>query len=155
MISDLRANFTNNSTKNYGGVISWEDTVLMSKCIESRGKSNLNKICFIDFTCTRMSVSLVQFWFLHNTAGNAGTILYYGENLDSCRVNFRVHDYDCPMKSYVNAVQVIEKFSYSVTNDSTTSNISSDPLQICICENNEANATKIDCDPLSKSILKL
>lgn len=53
---------------------------------------------------------------------------------------------------YNNKVQLIETFSYSVPSDSTTSNISSDPLQICICENNEANATEIDCDPPSKSI---
>ena len=151
----LRANFSNNSAKNYGGVIFWVDAISMSECTGSRRDNQ--EICLVlDFTtCTKMSVSLIQFRFMHNTAGNAGTV-FYGGNLDLCRVKFKYHyDYSCPMfhnSRVINAIQAIQTFSYSVNDDSATSNISSDPLQICTCENNEANVTVILCDPPSKSI---
>ena len=125
----LQASFIQNSAS-VGGAIFYEDVISASQCTKSSKAS-----CFIELDST----SNIQLSFVNNTAGLAGTILY-GGNIDHCRLYIgRVDTDSCGKRTgrnYTNTpIAVIEEISDSFGVDTNTSNISSDPLQICFCEN--------------------
>ena len=133
LMQPLQASFVENSAS-VGGVIFYEDAVSASQCakhipINSRGT------CFIELKST----SNIQLFFINNTAISTGTT-FYGGNLDRCRlyVGGGVSD-SCGNRIGGNysddPIAMIHKVSSSYAIDSTTSNISSDPLQLCFCVN--------------------
>ena len=140
----LQADFRNNNAS-VGGVIFHEDTFSTSQCASTI--STFNTYCFIELE----SMSNIQLSFLNNTASSAGTVLY-GGNLDNCRLytGGGVND-SCGNRIGGNysrdPIAIIEQISESVSIDNVTSNISSDPLQVCFCENGIldcSNDNKID-----------
>ena len=88
--------------------------------------------CFFQFTGQKLSYSLdAQLDFKNNSADDAGSVLYGGA-VDNCKLTGQD-----PLPSG-------EVFDMLVhyENDITTSSISSDPFQICPCENNHPNCSK-------------
>ena len=85
-----------------------------------------------------MSPFNVQINFMRNSAGNGGTELY-GGNLDNCRLRIGGGIIDSCGNSiggtYSNipTIDTIQEFSNIVSIDNSISNISSDPVQICLC----------------------
>ena len=158
----LQADFINNGAMNYGGAIFFEDMLTISKCTAmalSKFQHPAQETCFIALnlnqTCTIFkntgNISDIQLNFVDNTAGSAGAILY-GGNLDSCNL---VYTSSCPIHNNImdNAIQVIQRISYIVSNDSITSTISSDPLQVCVCTESDGNEYVHDCNvPLVSTV---
>ena len=133
----LQASFVENNAS-VGGAIFFEDAFSASQCTESNpddGSPDDRVNCFIELEST----SNIQLNFINNTAESAGTVLY-GGNLDHCRlyVGGGVID-SCGNRiggSYNDTpIAILNEILYIVSNDSVTSNISSDPLQVCFCEN--------------------
>ena len=129
----LQASFVEN-TASVGGAIFYEDIFSARQCADNRGEPNPGE-CFIELDST----SNIRLTFLNNSAESAGTVLY-GGNLDRCRlyVGGGVSD-SCGNRNGRNysddPIAMINEISYSFVVDNITSNISSDPLSICICEN--------------------
>ena len=88
-------------------------------CQEENASSNSDHS-----TSSGLDVTLV---FINNTADDAGSVLYGGA-IDNCElIGF---DSSSSGKVFDTLVQIND------TNHNTTSNISSDPLRICLCKNN-------------------
>ena len=128
----LQARFIENNAF-VGGAIFYEDTFSSIQCTSTISEGNN---CFIELDST----SNIQLSFINNTATTAGTVVY-GGNFDHCRLYMGggVSD-SCGNRiggdySIIIPIAVIEQISESVSVDNVTSNISSDPLQICFCEN--------------------
>ena len=140
----LQAAFVENNAS-VGGAIFYEDIFSSSQCASSRAISGNSK-CFIELEST----TNIQLRFLNNTASSAGTVLY-GGNLDNCRLHTGGGASDsCGNRiggNYsTNPISIIEQISESVSIDNVTSNISSDPLQICFCENGIPNCNVKEID---------
>ena len=128
----LQASFVENNAS-VGGAIFYDDAFSADQCTEQnfidRGS------CFIELDST----SNIQISFINNTATSAGTILYGGD-LDRCKLYVGGGFSDsCGNRiggtySY-SPVAVIKEISTSTTIDNKTADISSDPLEICYCEN--------------------
>ena len=140
----LQASFVENSAS-VGGAIFYEDSFSAIQCkeyipINSRGS------CFIELHST----SNTQLFFINNTATSAGTSLYGGD-LDRCRlyVGGGVSD-SCGNRIGGNysddPIAIINEISSSYAIDSTTSNISSDPLQLCFCVNDTLKCSDLEID---------
>ena len=85
--------------------------------------------CFFQLTGQTPSNGLdVQLVFKHNSAGNAGSVLYGGA-VDNCELT--------GLNSY-NSGEVFDML-FHYQDDDTTSSISSDPFGICLCEDNNPN----------------
>ena len=145
----LQASFVDNEATIDGGAIYFADTISVSQCTQSFASDP--RECFIELN----SNSSIQLDFIHNTAVIAGTILY-GGSLDSCRlyigggirsscgnrIGGRYSD---------DPVDTIKKVSRILSDDSVTSEISSDPLQVCICIDNSTGS--LECtDQVIKTI---
>ena len=129
----LQARFIENNAS-VGGAIFYEDTFSARECAESIPSVTDRSNCFIEIE----SISNVDLSFINNTANSAGTVLY-GGNLDHCRLYTGGGITDiCGNReggTYSDTpIAVINEISNSFSFDAT-SNISSDPLQICFCEN--------------------
>ena len=147
----LQANFNENLAATDGGAIYYADSVSITQCVDynqlqqgdcSPESSQCNVFndegeCFIEL---KSRESNIQLNFNNNSAGSAGTV-FYGGRLDKCRlyVGEGVRD-SCSKRiggTYiVNAVYKIQSISNIVSTDNLTSDISSDPLQVCICTSN-------------------
>ena len=136
----LQASFVINSAL-VGGAVFYEDVFSARQCADNRDEPNPDE-CFIELDST----SNIRLTFLNNSADSAGTVLY-GGNLDHCRlyVGGEVTD-SCGNRVGGNysdtPIATINEISYSFTDDNVTSNISSDPLQICFCENGVPSCVK-------------
>ena len=124
----LMAEFIENLANMSGGVIFFDEgNIGISRSCDKN--PDIISYCFIEFS-SRDNISLN---FDNNSAEKAGRILY-GGNLDTCTpsVSGRLLFAD-------RALNIIASFSnvnVNVSNykDNTTSNVSSDTLQVCICE---------------------
>ena len=130
----LQADFIQNNAFIHGGAIFIEDTFSISLCTRLSSNTAIEaKECFIELN----SISNIQLYFNYNTAGSAGAVLY-GGNLDNCRlyVGEGVRD-SCGNRiggNYISSsVDTFKKISIVDSIDNTTSDISSDPLQVCLC----------------------
>ena len=129
LIEPLRANFSENSANVSGGAIFFDDfnTRISQLCTKNSNSERFD--CFIEFR----SSNNIKLNFVNNNAKIAGSILY-GGGLDTCE-QLVIHD-----RYYYQALNIIANFSnvnVNVSNykDNRTSIVSSDPLQVCICEN--------------------
>ena len=128
----LQASFIKNNAS-LGGAISYEDVFSASQCTNSANRGN--NYCFIELD----SASDIQLSFFNNTASSAGTVLY-GGNFDNCRLYMGGGISDgCGNIVGGNfsddPISVLFEISESIISDNFTSNVSSDPLQVCFCDN--------------------
>jgi predicted outer membrane repeat protein len=133
LIEPLMTNFTENSASVSGGVIFFDDVNTPTLC--NRNPESFD--CFIELYS--LPVNSIRLNFNNNSAEIAGRIIY-GGRLDKC-TNQNV---ECFLKLFGipdcdGALRIIASFSnvnVNVSNykDNMTSIISSDPLQVCICE---------------------
>ena len=144
----LQASFVKNDAS-VGGAIFYEDIFSPSQCAQSHAESNSNNLrssCFIELDST----SNIHLSFVNNTAELAGSV-FYGGNLDRCRlyIGGGVSD-SCGNRiggNYSDApIATIEEISESFCVDNITSNISSNPLQICFCKNDIPHCSNIMID---------
>lgn len=86
-------------------------------------------ICFIQLTSSANNISLI---FDANTAEIAGRVVY-GGNLDECELHEENGVLDTPT-----TIASISNLNVNVNTykENTTSNISSNPLRVCICQSN-------------------
>ena len=85
--------------------------------------------CFFQLPGQKLSNGLdVQLVFKNNSADDAGGVLYGGA-IDNCKL------------SGLNSAKVFDMIVHYEA-DNTTSSVSSDPYQICLCENNYPNCSK-------------
>ena len=129
----LQANFVENHAIMDGGAIFFADTISISQCTGSI--TNDQEECFIELS----SMSDIQLNFIYNIAGSAGTVIY-GGNLDKCRfyTGGGVRN-SCGSRvggNYSNPIDTIKQISKILSSDNVTSEISSDPFQVCICIDN-------------------
>ena len=139
----LQASFVGNNAT-VGGAIFREDSFSANQCADDDRDSN----CFIELDST----SNIQLFFINNTAASAGTV-FYGGNLDRCRLYLGGGLSDsCGNRiggNYSdNPIATIKEISGSYVVDNITSNISSDPLQICFCENDILNCHRRTIDTI-------
>ena len=134
MIEPLAVNFTENSATFDGGVIFFEDG------------TNQNQMCFgpIERNCSIEFSSWIDvnsLNFENNRAERAGRI-FYGGNLDTCTPI--INGYPDHYQRALNVISSVSNMNVSANNynDNTTSNVSSDPLQVCICKSDNM----VTCD---------
>ena len=85
--------------------------------------------CFFQLPGQKLSSGLdVQLVFKNNSAGDAGRVVYGGA-IDNCKL------------SGLNSAKVFDMIVHYEA-DNITSSVSSDPFQICLCENNYPNCSK-------------
>ena len=138
--------FTSNSAKQKGGALMVQESNSLSVCDELPCEFLTGTDCFFQiqtqtFYNTRTPISEItelhniRFYFKNNTALEAGATLY-GSSIDFCSlacVNQRSHfkygqrPYDCPISGKI--------FDYMSNHEHL--DISSDPLYICTCNDNE------------------
>ena len=127
----LNVSLVKNQATNEGGTIFFADAISTSQCI---AMSDLEE-CFLELSY----LFNIYLNFINNTAGNTGKILY-GGSLDRCRLYVGGGSWDkCGNRiggTYYdfNPLHKLQNISAIVSDDSVTSDISSDPLQVCICE---------------------
>ena len=144
LTESLQVNFVKNKAVMNGGAIFFGDAFSISQCT---GQSIVQEECFVELS----SAADIQLNFVHNTAGRAGTVLY-GGSLYKCRlyVGGGVRDI-CGNRiggNYsTNPVDVIKNISNIVSSDSITSDISSDPLHICMCAGNNLQCCLLYTSP--------
>ena len=131
----LKAYFTENSATVSGGVVFFQDDVCVSQSCDVTFPSFSRFNCFVEFSSTtNMMIN-----FNNNSAETAGEI-FYGGNLDTCVpvVNGTVATYiDRDRLRPLNIITNISNINVKDSNymNNTTSYVSSDPLQVCICTN--------------------
>ena len=122
-----------------GGVIYYEDSFSGSQCIYVNSSVQQDTNYFFELT----SKSDIQLSFVNNTASNAGTVLY-GGSIDACKLYIGESTRDsCGNRvgeKFIYGDEVVKLFNnilHIVSKESKPSNksseISSDPLQLCFC----------------------
>ena len=132
--------FVQNSALYSGGAIYYEDTFSISQCarllnLTSAGPSD----CFIaiNSTLSKQKSDYTRLIFTDNTAGRAGAVLY-GGSLENCKLYIGGGIVDnCGNiigGQYSHSpIHSILEISNIISGDNMTSDISSDPFQICFC----------------------
>ena len=123
-----------NNCATLGGAIYVQDVSPLSYCtllIPYIPKQN----CFFQFPGQNLSSGInIKLVFTNNSADDAGSVLY-GGTIDHCKLT---HGLDSQSSGKVFDMIVHNKDSDYIT----TSNISSDPIQTCWCENNLPNCSQ-------------
>ena len=121
-----------NNHASFGGAIYVHDASPVSSCSFLAPYIPKEK-CFFQLPDQNLSNGIaVQLIFKNNSAGVAGSMLYGGA-IDNCELTHRLESYS--------SGEVFDMIVHN--NDNTTSNISSDPLQICPCEFVFLDCTKV------------
>ena len=117
-----------NNHASLGGAIFVEDASPLSYC-RSVAKLVPKEECFFQLPGQNLSNGIdVQLVFKNNSADVAGSVLY-GGTIDNCKLTHGLDSH--------NSGEVFDMIVHSNNTDyNTTSNISSDPIQICLCEHN-------------------
>ena len=113
-----------------GGAIYVSDGSPLSYCMTHVP----NEECFFQLQNPgkNLSGNNVQLVFINNSADTAGNALYGGA-IDNCKlIGLGPHT----------SGEVFDTIFHIYTDDNTTSNISSDPLNICLCESNLPNCSE-------------
>ena len=128
--------FESNTAERNGGAIKVDVSNLLVYCLETFLTSALNQ-CFFQFNSKtniqysrELDVLNVRMDFNNNSAGEGGNDIYGGA-LDNCGLQNVAKCCDFRSSGSV--------LDYITGNMPETLLISSDPLRICMCENNEAN----------------
>ena len=126
----LTANFVENSATVSGGAIFFEDNnSARQSCITivERFQIGSPPNCFIELS----SKHNIRLNFDNNAADVAGRI-FYGGNLNICRILVGGTPDFAPLET----ITLISNLNDNYNNykNNTTSNVSSDPLQVCICK---------------------
>ena len=117
-----------------GGAIFVEDASPISYCTSVAALATKGE-CFFQLPGQNLSSGInVKFVFKNNSADDAGSILYGGA-IDNCKLT------DLDSHSSGRVFDMIVHINDD-TDYNTTSNISSDPIQICPCENKLPNCSK-------------
>ena len=127
-------NFENNYAVQRGGAINHLDDPFSNCFLRSRGYEETELLIPCFFRIPQKSESSIKLVFTNNTAGEAGDSLYGGA-IDSC------------LTYSINGTQLgYDMFDLlaTITGNSTTLSVSSDPLRVCLCNNNQP-----DCNTLS------
>ena len=153
----IQVNFIQNHADTNGGAIFYKDhldsirgcdttATELERAIDSFKFIQLSKQdCFIEVNVINTSslfLSRIQFHFVNNTAGSAGSVLY-GGGLDQCKISIGDGATDIcgnriEMVNFADALELIKNnISSIVSDDKETSHISSDPRQVCICAHND------------------
>ena len=128
-ILPLTTVYWENNRANLGGAIYVTDSSPLSYCTLNATYLPKEK-CFFQLPGLNLSQSIdVQLVFKNNSADAAGGVLYGGA-IDNCKLN--------GLESNSSGV-VLDTIAH-IEDDNTTSGISSDPFQVCLCENNH-----LDC----------
>ena len=128
-ILPLTTVYWENNRANLGGAIYVTDSSPLSYCTLNATYLPKEK-CFFQLPDLNLSQSIdVQLVFKNNSADAAGGVLYGGA-IDNCKLN--------GLESNSSGV-VLDTIAH-IEDDNTTSGISSDPFQVCLCENNH-----LDC----------
>ena len=130
----LLVNFTHNRANFDGGAIYFADSVTSSQCTNA-----VPVECFV--TIGSDSFENISLKFVNNSAMMSGNALY-GGLMDSCRLYFGTNLFDstlCQDRTSTNfrrnALEVLSNISTISLSD-----ISSPPVQICVCENGSTHA---------------
>ena len=117
-----------------GGAIYVEDSSPLSYCYQLAPYVPKQK-CFFQLPGQNLSSGIdVKLVFKNNTADDAGSVLYAGA-IDNCKLT---HGLDSHSSG-----EVFDMIVHNNDSDyNTTSNISSDPIQVCQCENNLPNCSQ-------------
>jgi predicted outer membrane repeat protein len=154
LIEPLMATFTENSASVSGGVIFFDDinAPIGYLCTNNYFQGKID--CFIEFeliTVSSLATNNIRLKFNNNSAKIAGRI-FYGGGLNKCSLT--VTSGGSISNNDRSALTVIANdFSnVSISNnnnykDNMTSIVSSDPLQVCICER---DPFKLRCDSTDK-----
>ena len=118
---------TNHAT--LGGAIYVRDASPMSYCDQDVPKEE----CFFQLPGQNLPSIDVKLVFKNNSADDAGSVLYGGV-VDNCKLTGL--DLYSSGEVFNKIVHIEDDTDYN-----TTSNISSDPLKICPCENNHPNCS--------------
>ena len=149
----LKEPFTINFAQNYavysGGAVYYEDTFSISQCARLHNLTSAGPDdCFIAINST--SKQHTRLTFSNNAAGSAGAVLY-GGSLESCKLYIGGGIVDnCGNiigGVYSNSpIRTILEISNIISDKNKTSDISSDPFQICFCVGGsvECNNQKIE-----------
>ena len=123
-----------NNHASLGGAIYVKDASPISYCT-SVAQYVPKEECFFQLPGQNLSCGIdVQLVFKNNSADDAGSVLYGGAT-DNCKL-IEFND----LESH-NSGEVFDMLVHNCDSNST-SNISSDPLQICPCENNHPECSK-------------
>ena len=132
ILSDVLLNFINNSAVGVGGAIYFEDINSISQ-----DSDVYQSECFLELT----SLYNIKINFSHNSAGKSGSILY-GGGLDTCRLFVGGMRDKCG--NNIGGYYMTNPFgflknniSYIVSGTNETSEFSSKPYKVCICDNKE------------------
>ena len=132
LLSDpLKMEFIENHADSTGGAMSF--VKYGNLCVDPHSRVD-KQICLIELS----SKTNIHLDFHNNTAGDAGTILYGGA-LDNCILytggGVRDSSGYIVSESYsLDPFNTIRSISNITSNDNVVSDISSDSLQVCICE---------------------
>ena len=123
-----------NNSATFGGAIYVQDVSPLSYCTQLVQYAPKEK-CFFQLPGQNLSCGIdVKLYFKNNSADIAGSVLYGGA-VDQCKLT---HGLDSHSSG--------EVFDMLVHNNgtcyNTNSNISTDPIQVCPCENNFPNCSK-------------
>ena len=145
LLEPLMATFSENSAKASGGVVFYyDDTCANQMCVEYPDRF----FCFIEFSTE--DIINIRLNFTNNSAEIAGRI-FYGGYLDKCTplVNGKPY-YNVVYHEALNLISSMSNVNIDISNynDNTTSNVSSDPLQVCICESDG-----LECDRIKTEIV--
>jgi len=123
-----------NNHASLGGAIYVTDVSPASYCT-SLGSYRPKQECFFQLPGQNLSIGIdVRLVFKNNSANAAGSVLYGGA-IDHCKL---IHSLDSHSSG-----EVFDMIVHNNDSDyNTTSNISSDPFQICPCENSLPNCSE-------------
>ena len=157
--SPQNVNFINNRAESDGGAIFFADPISIRQCNKTDHTFNVG-FCYDPtklhiFPCSRLSSCFLEFelnfndshtlTFVNNTARRAGSILYGGQ-LDDCKLYLggAIED-SCGNRIggefSENPIETLNVISYIDNEDTLTSTIASDPLQVCFCDNGAPDCT--------------
>ena len=138
MLNDpLQMTFVDNHAELTGGAIFFRDDIISnSQCLKQESIV-YREDCFIELS----SESNIHLNFSRNTAGEAGAVIY-GGSLDVCKLytggGVKDNRGNIINGTYsVEPLTIIRKISDITSDGSRTSDISSGPFQVCICDGND------------------
>ena len=129
----LKMEFIENHADSTGGAISFVEN--SNQCVDPHSRV-IEEVCLIELSFE----TNIHLNFHNNTAGDAGTVLYGGA-LDSCKLytggGVRDSCGNIVNGSYsYDPLSTIRNISNITSSDNLTSDIVSDSLQVCVCEDN-------------------
>ena len=153
LVAPLELEALGNQAVTYGGVIFFADSSSILLCSVPEILELATQVpplpppdCFLVLEGEipfDPSEAEIQLNFVNNSAGLSGIVLY-GGTLDMCRIPVvrDCHMTTCHAVEYIDdSIKVLNELSRYITEDEITSNISSDPLRLCFCQDGVPNCS--------------